>query len=115
MDPNVNVNDKDLQTTLFFMISTATVLEEMIRDICRHPTMGVNFYAYQQKIRRYKPTYDGMMEDFVDSVFGEYLNKVSKKTFIENLAYQGWKYFHLANLNALFSLMHEKYGTTTAL
>jgi hypothetical protein len=47
MLPHVTVHDKDLQTTLFFMISMATVLEEMIRDICRHPTMGLNFYVYQ--------------------------------------------------------------------
>ena len=51
-----------------------------------------------------------MLEDFFDNIFGEYANRTSREQFIQNLAYHGWKYFDLKNLNELFSIMYEKYG-----
>ena len=92
------------------MISIVTVLEEMTREIIRQPAMGLNFSIYQERIQKYSPTYDGMMDDFFDHVFGEYNNKIYKEEFIGNLAAQGWKYFNINNLNELFSMNLQKYG-----
>ena len=71
----------------------------------------MNHKIYERKILRYKPTIDAIMEDFQDNIFGTYSNKRSKESFVEALAFHGWKYFDLKNLNELFSMMLAKYGT----
>lgn len=86
MTQSVNVTDKDLRVALHFMISTATILEEMIRDMIKNPTMGVNWKIYQDKIKKYEPTYEGMLEDFLDNVFGEFSNRASIDHFKFSLA-----------------------------
>lgn len=43
---NLSVSDRDLRTAFHFMISLATVLEEMTREIVRNPTLGINFHFY---------------------------------------------------------------------
>ena len=110
MDPYVSVSDKDLRTALKFMFGIVTILEEMTREMIRQPAMGMNFSIYQERILKYSPTYDGMIEDFNDEVFGEYASRISKNEFISNLANQAWKYFNMTNLKELFSISAQKYG-----
>ena len=59
---------------------------------------------------KYQPTFDGMIEDFNDEVFGEYTNRISKDEFLSNLANQAWKYFNFKNLKELFTIALQKYG-----
>ena len=96
------------------MVSTATILEEMFRDIAKQPTMGLNAQIYLDRIRKYAPTYDGMTEDFYDKLFGEFSNRITRQEFIDNLTRNGWQYFNLANLNEQFVLNLERYGTQEA-
>ena len=49
--------------------------------------------VYQRKIRKYEPTFDAMIEDFLDCVFGEYANRGSYEEICNSLAKNGWKYF----------------------
>ena len=69
---------------------------------------------YLDRIKKYAPTYDGMTEDFYDNIFGEFSNKSTRQEFIENLSHHGWKYFNLANLNELFVINLERFGTQEA-
>ena len=78
MQSSIPLIDKDLRLALNFMITTATILEEMTRDMIKQPALGLNYQTYQNKIKRYEPTYNGMMEDFYDDIFGEYSNRSSK-------------------------------------
>ena len=39
----IPISDNDVREALHFMISTATILEEMTRDMMRRPSMGVNY------------------------------------------------------------------------
>jgi len=111
MQQNLNVTDTDLRKCVHFLISIATILEEMTREMQKNPTMGVNFKVYQDKIKRYEPTFDGMIEDFLDGIFGEFSNKTTHAHFIDRLAHEGWKYFDMANLNELFVYTLQKCGT----
>lgn len=104
IEPFVTVTDKDLRTALRFMISIVTVFEEMTREMIRQPAMGVNFIIFQERILRYAPTIDGMMNDFLDEIFGETSHRVLKDEFIERLANLGWKYLNMSNLYELFTL-----------
>ena len=79
MQGTISVTDKDLKMALTFLINISTIFEEMTREMMKQPQMGMNYEIYQQKIRRYKPTYDGMLEDFYDSNFGEYNNRSSRE------------------------------------
>ena len=81
----IPVTDKDLKTALHFMISIATILEEMTRDLIEYNGRNFGFQIYQDKINRYKPTYNGMMEDFYDNIFGEYTNRITQEEFRERL------------------------------
>lgn len=74
---SITVRDPDLRTALFFLISCATVLEEMTRDL--ENGQDVDYEKYERKLERYKPTFDGMMNDFLDDLFGEYCNSISGK------------------------------------
>jgi len=82
-----------MKTAIHFMISTATIIEELTRDMMKNPAMGTNFKIYQDKIRTYEPTYNGMIESFVDEIFGEYSNRISKQEFLTRLSQSGWKFF----------------------
>ena len=68
------------------MIVSATILEEMTRDMIANPDVKPNYKAYERKTRKYKPTIDGIIEDFQDTVFGEFYNRRTRQTFIEMLA-----------------------------
>lgn len=103
-DTAVWYNNKDLIKSLNFMMSTATIFEEMTRDLMEAPTMQIDIKKYELKLKRYRPTFDGITDHFVDSVFGEFYNRRSKEDFVERLAMEGWKYFSIKNLNELFSI-----------
>jgi len=107
----VSITDKDLASALRFMISTATILEEMTRDMMENPNATIDYKVYEDKIYKYGPTFDGMMEDFECTVFGTHYNRRNKEQFIEMLATDGWKYFTIKNLNELFSIMLQSHGT----
>mgnify|MGYP001060123789 CR=1 FL=1 len=106
----VTITDTDLKDALRFMISTATILEEMERDFIEYPNRTIKYEKYQKRIRKYKPTFDGIMDDFEESIFGVFYNRRHRETFVDILAHEGWKYFALQNLNELFFIMKEKYG-----
>ncbi len=77
----------------------------MIQQMISKPTMGINYQIYFDKVKKYEPTYTGMIEDFCDSIFGEFSNRVHKDQFKSQLAHHGWKYFEKRNLNELFHIM----------
>ena len=52
----------------------------------KNPTMGVNWRIYQDKIKKFEPTFEGMIEDFNDNVFGEFSRRSSEDHFIKSLA-----------------------------
>ena len=52
-----------------------------------------------------------MTDDFFDNMFIEFVSQSTREEFISNLAANGWKYFDLANLNELFVLNLERFGT----
>ena len=95
---------------MFFMITAATILEEMTRDMITNPLQQVDYKLYENKIQKYKPTLEGIFEDFEDSVFGVFYNRRPRETFVEMLAVEGWKYFQVKNLNELFALMLQRHG-----
>ena len=101
----VSITDKDLETALRFLVTMATILEEMTRDMKANPAAEVDYNHYARKIKRYEPTYQAMMDDFENTIFGYFYNRRNKDQFIEMLATDGWKYFSVANLNELFSIM----------
>jgi len=68
------------------MILSATILEEMTRELIEAPTAKINYRTYQKKVKRYQPTLDGMMDNFMDTVFGEYSNRRTKTEFIDRLS-----------------------------
>lgn len=43
MQPSILVNDEDIRTALYFMISIATIFEEMTRDMIEAPTLSVDW------------------------------------------------------------------------
>ena len=45
-DSIVTITDKDLNTGIRFMVSTATILEEMTRDIVENPSAEVDYKHY---------------------------------------------------------------------
>ena len=56
-DSIVTITDKDLNTALRFMVTTATICEEMTRKIIEDPTAEVDYKYYARKIKRYEPTF----------------------------------------------------------
>ena len=50
MEGTVSINDKDLKVALHFMISTATILESMARDISQIGGMSIDYKFYENKI-----------------------------------------------------------------
>lgn len=51
----------------------------MTRDLIETPGEKVNYQFYEKKIAKYAPTFDGMMEDFENSVFGVFYNRRNKE------------------------------------
>ena len=110
MSSTISQTDKDLNVAINFLISIASIFEEMTRDLIKNPGMGINYTAYSNKIRKYAPTYEGIVNDFHDSIFGEFSNRATMEEFKIRLTADGWKYFNLTNLNELFAIMLEKHG-----
>lgn len=104
LDDIVIIIDKDIEAALRFLILTATIFEEMTRDIIANPKSKVDYPAYAKKISKYEPTVKTMVEEFQDNMFGTHYNRRNKETFIEMLGQEGWKYFSIPNLNELFYL-----------
>ena len=107
---NVQIQDSDLRTAFFFLVTCVTVIEEMTRDFSAG--REIDYEIYEDKVEKYKPTFEGMLEDFQDELFGEYGNSVDGKQLDERLSQVGWKYFSLRNLNELFALKLQEFGTT---
>ena len=105
---SVQVKDPDIRTALFFIIKCATVLEEMTRDLMSGN--NVNYEKYQEKISKYNATFEGILEEFEDEIFGEYNNSIAKDDLEKRIGHIGWKYFSLKNLNELFAIKLEKYS-----
>ena len=101
----VTITDKDLETAIRFLVTIATILEEMTLDMIENPTADVDYKLYARKIKRYEPTFKAMMDDFENTIFGYFYNRRNKEQFIEMLATEGWKYFSVKNLNELFSII----------
>ena len=89
----ITITNSDLKAALRFMISSSTILEEMERDFAAFPNRKVKYEKYQKRIRKYRPTFDGIMTDFEDDIFGNHVNCRMKESFIEIMSNQGWKYF----------------------
>lgn len=107
----IQFSNKDLRKSFLFMVNTATIFEELTRDLIEAPTAPLDAKAYEFRIRKYKPTFDGMVDQFLDSVFGEAHNRRSREDFIERLSSDSWKYFDIKNLNEMFTICLDKCGT----
>ena len=105
-DQHISCYDQDLKTALYFMISMSTVLEEMTQDLVESTTLYGTIYVYypryEDKIKRHEKTYDKVFQAFLDEIFGEYNNRVSRRYFMANMGSEGWKYFDFYSLNGLF-------------
>lgn len=60
---------------MMFLITAATILEQMIRKLIKNPSFQIDYSAYQKKIEKYEPTLDGLLEDFENTVFGVHYNR----------------------------------------
>ena len=56
LDDMVMLSDKDLRKSMYFMITLATILEQMTREIIEDPHSEVDYSTYQHKIEKYQPT-----------------------------------------------------------
>ena len=56
----------------------------------------------------YEEVFDAVINNFNDSMFGEYSNSVTRDVFKRNLMQEGWKYFELRNLNELFKIEYDR-------
>ena len=56
----------------------------------------------------YEKVFDSVVEEFNNSMFGEYSNSITRDQFQINLMQEGWKYFDLGNLNELFSIKYNQ-------
>lgn len=101
-EKHISMMDKDLRTALFFMISVATVLEEMTQDLIGSNDIHVDYEKYERKISRHQSTYENVFQNFIDEMFGEFENKATRDEFKASLSKEGWKYFNLYSLNGLF-------------
>ena len=101
----VYFKDKDLRWSLQFMITAATIIEQMLLDICKNPSHSIDYDSYQEKIEKYKVTLELIKESFEVDVFGELYNRRPRATFIDKLMQNGWKYFCVKNLNELFAMI----------
>ena len=91
------------------MISIVTIFEEMQRDFISNPKAKLDFdyKIYARKIKKYGPTFEGIMSMFENDIFGELHARRNKGHFIDLMTFHGWKYFNLRNFNELFSIMIE--------
>lgn len=48
--------------------------------------MGVNWKIYQDRVRKFEPTYEGMIEEFLDNIFGSQSRRASYEHFTKSLA-----------------------------
>ena len=46
MQQQVPITDKDIRMALHFLISTATIVDEVTKEMVKNPTMGVNWRIY---------------------------------------------------------------------
>ena len=109
LDDMIYYKDKDLHMSMLFLVTAATILEQMIYDIIQNPRETVVYENYQLKIDNYQPTLKRIFKDFDQAVFGELYNRRPRATFIEMLSQDGWKYFSLKNLNELFAFKCSEY------
>lgn len=49
----VMLTDRDLRKSMLFMITSATILEQMSREIIEKPYDDVDYDSYQHKIDKY--------------------------------------------------------------
>ena len=87
----------------------------MTRDLKTNPSMNIDWKIYQDKMKKYEPTFQGMIDDFLDNIFGQYSNRASSDQIVQNLSHHGWKYFDQHNLNELFAITLERCGTNEVL
>ena len=86
----VAVTDKDLRTALHFMVSFV-LIEDMNQDMISDPQNLKDYCLnYKDKINTYKPTIDGMLEEFLASIFGTHYNYTNRESFVDILASKGW-------------------------
>ena len=74
IDPRCNniitITDRDLKQAMNFLIIGATLVEEIIMEIQQDPAKQVDYAQFARKIDRYRPTLEGILEDFEDCIFG---------------------------------------------
>ena len=51
-----------MRTAFFFLVTCVTVIEEMTRDFSAG--REIDYEIYEDKVEKYKPTFEGMLEDF---------------------------------------------------
>ena len=96
--------DKDIRMAIFFLTNLATILEFMQQKISYGQDSEIDVEYYKNKMNNYEVVFDAVIEDFINSMFGQFANSASKADFQLNLMSDGWKFFDLLNLNELFHI-----------
>ena len=79
MGNRVLCQDRDIRMAIFFLTNLATILEYMQHRIT--PTSIIDVEYYKTKMNNYEVVFDAVIEDFINSMFGQFSNSVSKATF----------------------------------
>ena len=96
---------------LFFITNLATILLYMRTKVSRDGSENLRAYDiefFKKKMASYEVVFEAVLAQFNDSMFGSHQNSVSKAEFQAQLAFEGWKYFNVQNLNELFAIKYRE-------
>lgn len=82
MGNRVLIFDKDIRMCIFFLCNLATILEFMQRNMRINGTSKpLDIDYYKDKMDAYELVFDAVIDDFNDSMFGQYANSIKRDTF----------------------------------
>lgn len=82
MGNRVLIFDKDIRMCIFFLCNLATILEFMQRNMrIKGTSKPLDIDYYKDKMDAYELVFDAVIDDFNDSMFGQYANSVKRDTF----------------------------------
>ena len=82
MGNRVLIFDKDIRMCIFFLCNLATILEFMQRNMRINGTSKpLDIDYYKDKMDAYELVFDAVIDDFNNSMFGQYANSVKRDTF----------------------------------
>lgn len=114
MQPHVFASDKELRQSIFLIINMATILNWMKTDMHKRAqlrtkaTEEFEYHKYTQKMTDYALVFDKIVKSIINEVFGKFSNSISQEEFLENMAFNGWKYYERQNVNQIFHIRYQK-------